>query len=229
MKTKDLLFSLTFMVMMLFAGTEVISAQVTSQEMTHSRGSNDALILELPGASDKMVGKLWPSWLKDNYKVKTKKVKKTKDGEMQSLNFSIPGVSTGGKVDMYSKVRQSGSGSEVMIWIATPEGYISPNLDSRRYVEAEKMMMRFALAVSREQIELQIEEEEKALKDLEKDLDKLRKDKEGYEKDIADFERKIEEARQSIEGNLGDQDNKGKEIEEQIRRIESTKRKLKDF
>lgn len=229
MKTKDILFSLTFMVMMLFAGTEVISAQVTSQQMTHSRGSNDALILELPGASDKMVGKLWPSWLKDNYKVKTKKVKKAKDGEMQSLNFSIPGVSTGGKVDMYSKVRQSGSGSEVMIWIATPEGYISPDLDSRRYVEAEKMMMRFALAVSRAQIELQIEEEEKALKDLEKDLDKLRKDKEGYEKDIADFERKIEEARQSIEGNLGDQDNKGKEIEEQIQKIENTKRKLKDF
>lgn len=228
MNMKDLLFSLTFMVMLVFAGTQVLSAQVTSQRMSHSRGVNDAIILELPTAEDKMVDKLWSSWLKDNYKVKTKKVKKTKN-ELQHLNFSIPGVSTGGKVDMYSMIRPAGSGSEVMIWIATPEGYISPELDSGRYLEAEKMMMRFALAVSRAQIEMQVEEEEKMLKDLERELEKLRKDKEGYEKNIADAEKAIAKARQDIENNLGDQDAKAKEIENQIRQIESTKRKLKDF
>lgn len=228
MKMKDLLFSLSFMFLLVFAGSQVLSAQVTSQRMSHSRGSNDAVILELPTADDKMVGKLWPDWLKDNYKVKTKKVKKTKN-ELEHLNFSIPGVSTGGKLDMYSMVRQSGSGSEVMVWIATPEGYISPEMDSGRYIEAEKMMMRFALAVSRAQIEMQIEEEEKMLKELEKELEKLRKDKEDFEKKIADAEKAIEEARQGIEKNLGDQEGKGKEIEEQIRQIESTKRKLKDF
>ena len=80
---KDLAFSLTFMLLLIFAGSQVLSAQVTSQRMSHSRGVNDAIILELPTADDKMVGKLWPDWLKDNYKVKTKKVKKTKD-EIQS-------------------------------------------------------------------------------------------------------------------------------------------------
>lgn len=228
MKLQASFFSLTLLFLLLFTGSQVMDAQVTSQRMAHSRGNNDAIILELPTADEKMVSKLWPDWLKDNYKVKTKKVKKTK-GELQHLNFSIPGVSTGGKVDMYSMTRQSGSGSEVMIWIATPEGYISPEMDSGRYVEAEKMMMRFALAVSRAQIEMQIEEEEKMLKDLEKELEKLRKDKEGYEKDIADAERAIEEARQRIESNGGEQESKAKEIEEQIRQIESTKRKLKDF
>lgn len=228
MKIKDLLFTMTFMVLLLLAGSQVLSAQVTSQRMTHSRGNNDAVILELPTAETKMVDKLWGDWLKDNYKVKTKKVKKTKN-EMEHLNFSIPGVSTGGNVDMYSLIRQSGSGSEVMVWIATPDGYVSPEMDSGRFVEAEKMMMRFALAVSRAQIENQIEEEEKMLKDLEKDLEKLRKDKDDFEKDIANAEKAIEEARMKIEGNAGDQDNKAKEIEEQIRQIESTKRKLKDF
>ncbi|MEM6772686.1 MAG: hypothetical protein AAF597_19060, partial [Bacteroidota bacterium] len=126
---KDLLFSLTFMLMLIVAGSQVMQAQVTSQRMTHSRGNNDAIILELPTAENKMVDKLWADWLKDNYKVRTKKVKKTKN-EMQHLNFSIPGVSTGGNIDMYSMIRQSGSGSEVMIWIATPDGYISPELDS---------------------------------------------------------------------------------------------------
>lgn len=228
MKMKDLLFSLTFMLMLVVAGSQVMQAQVTSQRMTHSRGDNDAIILELPTADDKMVDKLWSDWLKENYKVKTKKVKKTKN-EMQHLNFSIPGVSTGGKLDMYSMIRESGSGSEVMVWIATPEGYISPQLDSGRYIEAEKMMMRFALAVSRAQIEMQVEEEEKALRDLEKELERLQKDKEGFEKKIADAEKAIADARRDIENNLGDQKSKEREIQQQIRQIESTKRKLKDF
>lgn len=225
---KNLFSTLSFLALLVFAGSQVLSAQVTSQRMTHSRGNNDAIILELPTADTKMVDKLWADWLKDNYKVKTKKVKKTKN-ELQHLNFSIPGVSVGGNVDMYSMIRQSGSGSEVMIWIATPDGYVSPEMDSGRYIEAEKMMMRFALEVSRAQIEMQVEEEEKMLKDLEKELEKLRKDKEDFEKDIANAERAIEEARQKILTNAGDQENKGKEIEAQIEQIESTKRKLKDF
>ena len=225
---KDLLFSISFLFLLLVAGTQVLEAQVSSQRMSHSRGNNDALILELPTAGDKMVNKIWGDWLKDNYKVKTKKVKKG-DGEMAHLNFSIPGVSVGSKVDMYSKIRRSGSGSEVMIWIATPDGYISPELDPSRYVEAEKMMMRFALAVSRAQIEEEVEMEEKALKDLEKELEKLEKDKEKYEKAILDAEQAIEQARADIKANLGDQENKQREIQTQIDKVEATKRKLKDF
>jgi len=228
MQMKDLLFSLTFLLLLVFAGNAALEAQVSSQRMTMSRGSNDAMILELPTADEKLVSKLWPNWLKDNYKVRSKKVKKTKN-EYQALNFSIPGVSTGGKVDMYSMTRTSGGGSELTIWIATTDGYVSPELGSERYIEAEKMLMRFALAVSRAQIELDIEAQEKELKDLEKELDRLRKDREKFEKDIADAERAIEEARNNIDANLGDQDNKGKEIELQIEKIEATKRKLKDF
>lgn len=228
MKMKDLLFSLTFMLLLVFAGSHVVSAQVTSQRMTMSRGTNDAMILELPTADEKLVSKLWPDWLKDNYNVKTKKVKKSKN-ELEHLNFSIPGVSTGSKVDMYSSIRTSGGGSEVTIWIATPEGYISPQLGSDRYIEAEKMLMRFALEVSKEQIKLQIEDEEKALSDLEKDLEKIRKDKEKLEQDILDAERAIEKARSDIDANLNDQDAKSREIQAQIEKIEATKRRLKDF
>lgn len=228
MKLKDFVFSLSFLVLLVFAGSEVLTAQVSSQRMSMSRGNNDAMILELPTADEKLVGKLWPDWLKDNYKVKTKKVKKTKD-EMASLNFSIPGVSTGGKVDMYCNIRTSGSGSELIVWIATTDGYMSPELGSSRYIESEKMLMRFALAVSRAQIELEIDDQEKALKDLEKELDKMNKQKEGYEKDIADAERAIQEAKDNIDKNLTGQVNMGKEIEAQIEKIEATKRKLKDF
>jgi DNA repair exonuclease SbcCD ATPase subunit len=228
MPLKDLLFSLSFLFLLVFAGSNILSAQVSSQRMSMSRGSNDALILELPTADEKLVSKLWPDWLKENYEVRTKKVKKTK-GEQQSLNFSIPGVSAGGNVDMYSMVRTSGGGSELIVWIATTDGYLSPELGSGRYLEAEKMLMRYALAVSRTQIEMQIEEEEKTLKDMEKELERVTKEKEKLENDIVEAERAIEKARADIETNLGDQDNKRREIEAQIEQIEATKRKLRDF
>lgn len=213
---------------LLLSCTVFATAQVTSQRMSHSRGNNNALILELPTADRKLVDKLWTSWLKDNYKVKTKPVKKSK-GEMQSLDFSIPGVSAGGNVDMYSMIRESGGGSEVTVWIATPDGYVSPDINRSQYYEAEKMLMRFALDVSRAQIELDLQAQEDTLKDLEKDLDKLRKQKEDYEKKIANAEKAIEQARADIDRNLVDQDNKSKEIEAQIDQVELVKRRLRDF
>lgn len=229
MQTRELLFTATFLLLIVLAGSQVLSAQVTSNRLSHSRGNNDALILELPSADEKSVDKLWSDWLKDTYDVKTKGVKKGK-GEQASLNFAMPGVSPGGKVDMYSMIRKTGKeGSELIVWIATPDGYVSPDLDRSEYYEAEKSLMRFALAVSRSQVEEDIEEEEDTLKDLERDLEKLRKDKDDYEKDIRNAEKAIEEARAKIDRNLIDQENKAQEIERQLDQVENVKRKLKDF
>ncbi len=223
---KDLLFPLVFLGLLVLAGSQ-LTAQVSSQRQSMSQGSNDALLLELPSAESKLVLDLWTDYLKDTYDVKTKRNRKSK--EYESLNFSIPGVSAGSKIDMYSMINDSGDGSELTVWIATPDGYISPRLDNRRYIEAEKMLMRFALEVSREQIQMEVEEQEDLLKDLEKDLDRLRKDKERAEKDIIDYRKKIEEAETDIERNITDQDTKADEIQRQIEVVEATKRKLKDF
>ena len=223
---RDHLFTLTFLLLLCLAGSTAV-AQVTSQRQSMSRGNNDALILELPSADDKMVEKLWVDWLKDEYKVKTKRNRKSK--EYESLNFGIPGVSTGGKVDMYSTVDERGSGTEITVWIATPDGYISPELDRNRYYKAEEMLMRFALEVSREQIEEQVELEEDALKDLEKELEKLQKDEEDANDDIREAEKKIQEAEEAIRQAQQEQQAKRREIEEQIRVVENTKRRLKDF
>ena len=223
---RDYLFTFTFLLLLFLTGSTAL-AQVTSQRQSMSRGSNDALILELPSADEKMVDKLWVDWLKDEYKVKTKRNRKSK--EYESLNFGIPGVSTGGKVDMYSKVEERGSGTEVIVWIATPDGYVSPELDRNRYYKAEEMLMRFALDVSREQIEQQVEAEEDALADLEKDLEKLQKDEERANDDIREAEKKIQEAEEAIRQAQQEQQAKRREIEEQMRVVENTKRRLKDF
>ncbi|NJC26552.1 ValS family protein [Neolewinella antarctica] len=229
MQTRELFFTTIFLLLALLAGSQVLDAQVSSERLSHSRGNNDAIILELPSADEKMVDKMWSDWLKDTYDVKTRNVKKGK-GEMESLNFSMPGVSPGGKVDLYSKINATGKeGSEIIVWIATPDGYVSPELDRGEYYEAEKSLMRFGLAVSRQQMETDVENEEDTLKDLEKELERLGKDKEGYEKDIRNAEKAIEEARAKIDRNLIDQENKTQEIERQIEEVEVAKQKVNEF
>ena len=225
---KDVFFTVTFITLLLLAAAK-LTGQVTSREQMMSRGNHEALLLELPSAEAKLVENLWEDWLKDNYKVRTKKTKNARNGELSSLNFGIPGVSTGTKVDLYSRVEKVGSGSELSVWIATPQGYVSPELDRGQYLEAEKMLMRFALAVSREQIEQDVDTQEDLLKEMERDLDRLRKDKERAEKDIVDAQKLIAEKEAEIQQNLVDQETKQREIEAQLRVVDVTKQQLKEY
>ncbi|MEL6141916.1 MAG: hypothetical protein AAFU67_09890 [Bacteroidota bacterium] len=207
----------------LFLAPIALNAQVSSQEMGMSQGSHEGMVLELPGAEVKMVEKLWTSFTKDNFKAKTKKERKSK--EFQSLNIAIPGVSAGDKVDMYAKVVERGNGSEMMVWIGSNDGWINPKELPERYVEAEKMLMRFALDVSREQINLQIAAEEKALNELEKELDRLRKDKDRYEKNIEKAKQAIAENEAAITENELAQQDKEAEIEAQRVVVDETRKK----
>ncbi len=221
-------FTLTFLSLLVFAGAR-LTAQVTSQQQMMSRGNHPSLVLELPSARAKLVDDLWQDWLKDTYKVKTSKTKKVRTGELSSLNFSLPGVSAGGKVDMYSTVKDVGDGSDLLVWIATPRGYVNPDLDASQYLEAEKMLMNFALEVSRAQIAEDVDAQEAKLKDLERDIDRLRKDKERAERDIVDSKKRIAELEAGIQQNITDQEIKQREIEAQIEVVEVTKRRLKEF
>ena len=225
---KDYVFTLTFITLLVLAAAK-LTGQVTTQQQMMSRGNNDALILELPSTRAKLVENIWQDWLKDTYKVRTSKTKKVRTGELSSLNFGLPGVSAGSKVDMYSQVREVGNGSELLVWIATPDGYVSPELDRGQYLEAEKMLMRFALTVSREQTSQDVDDQEDRLKDLEKDLDRLRKDKERAEKDIVDAQQLIAEREAAIQQNLTDQETKQREIETQMRVVEQVKAQLKEY
>lgn len=225
---RDFCFVSTFLFLLMGAAT-TLSAQVTARTMAMSRGDQPAIVLELPGAEEDDVEDLWTDWLKDTYKVKTRNTRGDKRGELSSLNFRLEGVGDGSKVDMYSSVQEVGDGSELTVWIATPAGYISPGLDQGQYVAAEKMLMNFALAVSREQIEQDVENQEDVLDDLEKELDRLRKDKEKAEKDIEDARQRIVDLQEEIRRNILDQERKQREIEEQVSKVEATKRKLKGY
>jgi hypothetical protein len=225
---RDQLFALTFLLLLILAAA-TLTGQVTDQNQLMSRGNHDALVLELPSADARLVENLWKDWLKDNFRVKTSKTRRVKHDELTSPNFRLPGVSAGSKVDLYSLVEEVGKGSQLTVWIATPRGYVSPDLDPGQYVEAEKMLMRFALAVSREQIAGDVEAEENTLKNLEKDLDRLQRDKQRAEESIAEARRRIERLEEDIARNLVEQDLMQQEIAAQLQVVEDTKRKLREY
>lgn len=220
---KAYVFSLVFMALIAVASVQV-QAQVTSNEINMSQGSHPALVLELPGAESKMVEKMWMDYAKKEIrKSKTKKDRKSK--EMQTLNVEIPGVSKGSNVDMYAKVNERGNGSELLVWIGSNDGWINPDDLPRRYVEAEKMLMRFGLDVSRAQIQLMVEAEEDKLKDLEKELDALKRDKEKYLKNIEKARQMITDNEAAIEQNEQDQLDKQSAIDAQTKTVEDTRKK----
>lgn len=228
MNMKDTLYSLAFIGLLLLA-TAGLTAQVSTRVQAMSRGDNAALVLELPTAEDGDVEDLWEDWLKDTYKVRTKDNKRDKKGELASLNFDLPGVGGGSKVDMYSTIEEIGDGSELTVWIATPKGYVSPSMDRNQYMAAEKMLMNFALAVSKVQIEQDVENEEDRLEELQDDLEDLQKDKKRAEDDIEDARKKIAELEEEIRENIRNQERKREEINAQMSKVDQTKAKLKEF
>ncbi|PPK88210.1 hypothetical protein CLV84_1175 [Neolewinella xylanilytica] len=204
-----------------------LTGQVSSQDMTMSQGTEPALVLRLPTTDEDDVEDLWEDWLKDTYDVKTRSTRNVRTGELSSLNFTIPGINEGKKLDMYSIVREAGEGSQLYVWIATPKGYVGPDLDPTDYVAAEKMLTDFADVVSRDAMQEDVDTEEDLLSDLEDDLEDLQRDKRKAEDDIEDARERIAKLEAEIAENVVAQEEKQRQIQEQIETLERAKLRLR--
>ncbi|MEM6396491.1 MAG: hypothetical protein AAF741_09100 [Bacteroidota bacterium] len=213
------------LLLLVFAATGSLSAQVSARTLSMSQGTKDAITLDLPTAESRLVEKEWADFVKDNFDNRNKRNRKSK--EMEALNIDMAGVSTTGKVDMYSVVNERGDGSELVVWIATNQGYVSPTETPDRYIETEKMMLRFALEVARAQLDLQIEEQEKELKDMERELGKMENDQERSEKAIEQARERITEEERNIEQSIANQETMRQQMEAQRKLIDETKDRKK--
>ncbi|MCB0620164.1 MAG: hypothetical protein KDC43_00935 [Saprospiraceae bacterium] len=215
-----------YIAVLLLTGAVRLQGQITESTRSMNMGSQNALILEIPNADDKLVEKWWKQYMKD-YDAKTKRVKGS-DEEL-SDDADIPGIGAGNTVDVYSLTERSGNGVRQVVWFDLGGAFLSSQMHGDRYVEGEKFMMRFGLYVTKEMIQIELKEEEKRMKDLESDLKKLQRDNEKLHEDIADYERRIEEAKAGIEQNLLDQKAREKDIESQQNVIEEVKKKLSEL
>lgn len=201
-------------------------AQISEQSRSMSAGSQNAMVITLPGTTDKFVEKQWKDFMK-------KYDGKVKSGDGKNMTFTddtkIPDVGGANTVDVYAQINEKGDDVEFVMWVDLGGAYLSSQQHQDRYTGAEKFLMRFALEVATEQTKEEMEGEEKKLNDLEKDLERLERDNERYHKEIKDAEERIEKAKADIEQNLRDQEETQRLIKEQEKLVEMVQKKLKDL
>ncbi len=215
-----------FALLMCFTVSAAFAQFIQENIQSFSKGSHNALSMELPKTNLKDTQKAWEKFASKNLKGKTKFDKKS--GECFTDNAIMKSMSNN-DFDVYARVTASGANTIITIWYDLGGAYLTSDQHPTEFKAMEKMMYTFALSVSRDILEDQIKDEEKALKKLEGDLKKLGKDKEGYEKDIEKAKATIIERESNIDQNIVDQENKKGEIKAQQGVIETLKQKVSDL
>ena len=211
----------------MFFSVTISQAQVSEQTLAMSWGSNNAMVLEIPDSDAKLVNKLWKGFLEKEYNSKTKWMRK--ENHWMSDDAQIAGLGGANTVDIYARADQSGSNVNVVMWVDLGGAYLASETHPDRYTEGEKMLMRFALEVARENTSLELKDEEKELKQIQSELKKLQSENARYHKEIEKAQEAIRKAEASIEQNLKDQEATAKRIEAQQGVIEAVQKKLKDL
>lgn len=226
-KILSLFFAASFLIQTASAQLEFTIREET-RPMT--RGSFNALTIELPGTDIKEIQKSWRKFSGD-YKAKTSFDKKS--GELFTDNATIKEMSEN-TVDIHAKVEQTTTGTQLSVWFNLGGAYLSSAQFSDKYPAGEKMLKDFARSISGDLLEAEIKAQEKLLGNLEDDLKKLEKEKSSLEKEIKNQEENIKKAQEAIvkaqEGlgeNSKNQGTKNQEISTQQKTVEDLKAELK--
>lgn len=201
-------------------------SQISEDQKSMSLGVNNALVLELPDTKEKFVEKQWKKYIKQ-FDGKTKRNKKA--DEYYTENAEMVDIGGANPVDVYCRMAESGSDVDVILWIEKEGEFLSSSEHPEEYTEAEKLLMRFALTVTREKIKIEIKEEEDRLKKLNKKLKKLERANSNYHRDIKVAKEKIKKAEANIDQNEIDQDDTRTAIEAQMELLEAVKKRLSDL
>lgn len=215
-----------------FAAISIAQIQSTIKEETraNSLGSYNALVMELPGVSEKEASKQWQKYV-GKFKGKTKYERKA--NEYFSDDSSIKEMSDNA-VDITAKIEARGdAGSVIYVWFNLGVTYLSSKDYPDRYPAGEKTLKDFAKEVSLDMITAELEAATKKLKELEEMLKKQEKDEAQLTKDIEEYKatiRKMEENITKAEGDIKkseeDQGNSKLSIEEQKKIVADIQKRL---
>lgn len=206
--------------------SQVIFAQIEEGDKTMSQGVNNSLTIELLEAKKKVVDKTWKKFAKD-FKGKTKKDKKM--DEYFTDNGKLVAIGGGNTVDVYSRSNEAGDNVFMSVWFDVGGEYLNSESHPSKYVEAEKMLMKFAIEVAKEMTLIELDEQEDVLKKMNRNLKKLESLKERYENEIVRAKEAIAKAEQNIETNIKEQEDAQEQIKMQGEVIDAIKKKLSDL
>ncbi|MEZ4985264.1 MAG: hypothetical protein R2795_09545 [Saprospiraceae bacterium] len=137
-----------FIGLLLTVATTNLAAQTTTERKTMSEGVYEAIVLALPDLNVKQAGDLWETYTDKQYDIRTKYNRKTK--EYFSDDASVAAIGKGNTFDMYAAIEEKGKGAQISVWYNLGGAYLSAKEHPDRFLEAEKMMIGFALEAARE-------------------------------------------------------------------------------
>lgn len=206
--------------------TSYTRAQVMEASKVMSKGQQTSLTLEIPEVSADFAEEVYKDFIKD-FKGKSKKDRKT--NEWFSDDAKVATIANGAPIDIYATLESSGSKAVINMWVDLGSGYISSSTYPTEYMEAGKLLERFAETVKIRQAEDELDLVEKDLKKLDGDMKKLKKDNEDYHKEIEKANQKIKDSENAILKNEEDQKSKQSAIEAQAQKVEEAKIKVNNL
>lgn len=195
--------------------------EITERSAESDEGLNNAFVIVIDNFNDKVAEDVWEEFIKD-HKSKVKRIRKSKVKIAEGV--LIPGFA--GTVDIKSNFEGLGKSTELVLWFVQNGTYLSSSENPENYDNIDAFIDNYFVALDIREINDEIENEEDVLNNLEKDLDRLKKDNEKLHKDIAKAEDVIRQSKEDIEINLADQQAMEVKIEEQKKKLNSTKDKL---
>jgi len=207
-------------------------AKISEQLRPFSKGSFNALVMELPGKLEalEMVKKEWSNYIK-KYKGKVSFNKKA--GEYLSDDATIKTMSEN-TVDIYCKIiPKDADHFEVVVWFNLGIVYLSSKEYSQGMAAAELIMKDFSKIIFIDLYKEKLKAEEKVLEKLDDDLKQSQREAERYEDDVRNYEaeiskiqKKISENKESLAANKEKQVKQKAEVNAQEKIVEASKREL---
>ncbi len=199
------------------------ASMVSEAERSMSLGSKSSLSVNLPKVKSDVAEKVWKDFIKQ-YKGSYKRNKKTDEYFLDNATVgTIGGANT---VDMYMKFAESADVTTATLWIDLGGTYVNSKDFKDKYDEAEKLMMVYALNVTREQTKETLKTQEKEQKNLESDLQKLERKNKNLHEDIETWKKKIAQAEEEIKTNIKQQEEAKVKIETQKKVVDEVRKKL---
>ncbi|MFK7796466.1 MAG: hypothetical protein AB8E82_03355 [Aureispira sp.] len=231
MKTIGLILILLTLSFTTLLAQDEFEFKVVEESRDMTKGTANALVVNLPNTNYKEVNKLWSKYLK-SFRGRLKYNRRV--GEYFSDNAEIKEMSDNA-VDIISRVYDNGGeGTTIAVWFNLGVTYLSASKYPERYSVGEKILKDFSLLVSEDMIEAQLKEEEKEWSNMQSILKGYEKDQSSAESNIVKQKDIIAKAKASItasekdvENSLANQEEQKGLLKEQAKVIETIKRKLK--
>jgi hypothetical protein len=217
MRPKSVQFTSIHQLFLLFLLTSTLAAQdVRSSKAIMSLGNQEAFYIQIDGADTKTTENIWKSYTKDMGK--TRHNKKAKEFFTPGAVVSL--IRPGQALDLYASHKEGVNQTTTYVWFDIGGAFANPKDHPELTKGIDLFMTEFYFAVKRAVFEGMLKEEEKSLDNLNKDLNRLVRQNESLHKDIEKFQDAILKAERDIENNILDQEAKNMEIENKRKDIE---------